>query len=219
MSGTVIITGANSSLAIPAVQYLLSKYPTYTVVLTVRNTSETDVNTNQLRRITDAHTQSQISIRKLDLASLSEVTAFADSIRREISEGQLPRLSALICNAFFWSLSGGPQLSKDGFELSIAVSHLAHTSLAVRLLDSFSTEGGRVIFLGSITHWPGKNAPMEQFPPGLPDDLDQLVHPAPDKSGEEAGRGFQRYGTAKLAQIMTMYELNNRLKEVSKPDL
>jgi hypothetical protein len=50
MTGTIIIIiGANGSLAIPAVQYLLTKYPDYTVVLTVQNALEIDVNTKKLR--------------------------------------------------------------------------------------------------------------------------------------------------------------------------
>ncbi|KAF2704701.1 hypothetical protein K504DRAFT_494528 [Pleomassaria siparia CBS 279.74] len=207
------VAAAQGSLEIPAVQYLLTEYPTYTVVLTVRDTSKTDANTNNLRRITDSYFQSAISIRKLNLCSLLEVDTFADSIRREISEGQLPRVAGLVCNAFFWTLSGGPRPSKDGSELSVTVSHHTHTSLAIHLLDSFSKEGCRVIFLGSDTHWPG-NAPIKQFPPEIPDDLERIVHPSPDKPEEEVGRGFQRYGTAKLVVIMTMYELNNRLKEL-----
>jgi NAD(P)-dependent dehydrogenase (short-subunit alcohol dehydrogenase family) len=215
MDGTVLITGANSSLAIPAIEYLLSKYPNYNAVLTVRDTSEADLNTRKLRQIIEAHPGSTVTVEKLDLASLAAVASFADLVNSNISEGKWPRLSALVCNAFFWSLAGGPQFSKDGFELSLAVAHISHMSLALRLLNSFSTSEGRVVFLGSEVHWPGRNAPMEQFPPGITDDLEQMVHPPPDKKGEEAGRGFQRYGIAKLAVIMGMYELNKRLKDVS----
>lgn len=46
MAGTVlIITGANSSIAIAAVQHLLTKYPDHTTALTVRNASDINVNT------------------------------------------------------------------------------------------------------------------------------------------------------------------------------
>ena len=54
MTGTIITIRANGSLAIPAVQYLLTKYPDYTVVLTIQNALEIDVNTKKLR---DSRTQ------------------------------------------------------------------------------------------------------------------------------------------------------------------
>lgn len=44
MLGTIIITGANGSLAIPAVEYLIANYPEFDVVLTVRDTSDADTN-------------------------------------------------------------------------------------------------------------------------------------------------------------------------------
>ncbi len=54
MTGTITIIRANGSLAIPAFQYLLTKYPDYTVLLTVQNALEIDVNTKKLR---DSRTQ------------------------------------------------------------------------------------------------------------------------------------------------------------------
>lgn len=216
MQGTVLITGANGSLAIPAVQYLLSKHPAYTVVLTVRNTSEEDPNTKTLSKTISAFPNAAVSLRKLDMASLSQVSAFADAIAKEIAEGKLPPIVAIICNAFSWTLDG-IKFSEDGYELSMAVAHLAHLSLTLRLLGSFSKDGGRVVFMGSEVHWPGKSAPMEKFPPTIPDNLDELVKPPSDKPGEEASRGFQRYALSKLAVIMGMYELNRRLSSVSDP--
>ena len=44
MAGTIIITGANGSLALPAVQHLLANYSNHALVLTVRNTLDADVN-------------------------------------------------------------------------------------------------------------------------------------------------------------------------------
>ena len=49
MAGTVILTEANSSLGLPAVEHLLQKYPQYTTILTVRDASNVDVNTKALR--------------------------------------------------------------------------------------------------------------------------------------------------------------------------
>ena len=101
MAGTIIITGANSSLAIPAVQHLLTKYPDYTTVLTVRNILDDDVNTKKLRETLTKYPEADTSIRKLDLANLSAVHDFASTIAAEVADGSLPPLTSIVCNAYY----------------------------------------------------------------------------------------------------------------------
>jgi NAD(P)-dependent dehydrogenase (short-subunit alcohol dehydrogenase family) len=213
-AGSVLITGANGSLAIPSVEYLLSHYPSYTAVLTVR--SEEDENSQRLREVISHFPDAKASVRPLDLSSLSAVQAFAVEIAEDISAGEIPPLAAIICNAFTWSISDGVQFTADGHETSFAVNYLAHLSLVLRLLGYFGSDGGRVTFLASDAHYPGKNG-LEKYPPSIPEDLDLLVQPPVDVRGEEVGRGFQRYGVSKLAVIMGMYELNRRLARVNYP--
>ncbi|KAK6612489.1 putative short-chain dehydrogenase [Botrytis cinerea] len=188
--GTVLLTGANSSLAIPSIEYLLTKYANYTVVLTVRNPS--DENTQRLREILSNFPEDRSTIHTLDLGSLAAVESFAGVIEADITAGRLPPLAAIICNAFTWSISDGLKFTSDNYESSMAVNHLAHLAIILRLLGSFRPDG---------------------VSPNLPEDLELLVHPAPDKSGEEVGRGFQRYGLSKAAAIMGMYQLNKRLSK------
>jgi NAD(P)-dependent dehydrogenase (short-subunit alcohol dehydrogenase family) len=211
--GTVIITGANSSLGIPAVGYLLSAYPTYNVVLTVRNDSEQDANTKKLREVIGKFPNvSNTAIRKLDLTSSEEVQAFVGWIRSEIAAGQIPPLVAVIWNAMSWTLHGGLNFTAEGYERSMAVNHIAHFSMTLRLLGSLDPERGRIVFLSSDSH---EKSGLQQFPTILPDDLNLAVHPPPDKEGETVGRGFQRYGLSKLVMVMTMYELKRRIKKAS----
>ncbi|RMZ68007.1 short-chain dehydrogenase [Pyrenophora seminiperda CCB06] len=212
ITGTILITGANGSLAIPAVEYLLTAYPHYTLVLTVRNDSVQDKNTAELRRVLAQRQDTTVSVRVLDLASLEEVRNFSNVLLSEIKDKTLPRLSAIICNAFTWNLSDGPKYSTDGYETAMAVNHLAHFSLCLRLLSGMDPIHGRIVFLGSVAHWPEKASLSKGYPTHIPEDLELLVHPQPDKQGEETGKGFQRYGTSKLVTIMVMYELNRRLK-------
>jgi NAD(P)-dependent dehydrogenase (short-subunit alcohol dehydrogenase family) len=213
MSGTIIITGANGSLATPAVKYLLEKYPYYTAILTVRNTSQSDANTAKLREIITQFPKAKTSIRKLDLSSLAEVKTFADAIANDIASKKLENIAAIVCNAYIWSINDGLKFSAEGYELSLAVNHLAHLSLVLRLLGELKKDG-RIVFLGSDAHQPGKNG-LEKYPPGLPEDLDALARPKPDVKGQEVGRGLQRYGNSKLAVVMGTYELNRRLLQVS----
>jgi NAD(P)-dependent dehydrogenase (short-subunit alcohol dehydrogenase family) len=216
MKGTVIITGANGSLAIPAVAYLLSRYEPSNIILTVRNDTTADENTARLREvIAQATSGTEATILKLDLASLTEVHAFAKAIRTQVTAREIPPLAAVVWNAMIWTLQGGIQLTEEGYEQSMAVNHLAHFTLTLELLSSFHPEHGRIIFLGSDSH---EKSALQKYASVLPDDLDKLVHPEPDREEDVADRGFQRYGLSKLASIMTMYELNRRLEKVSITD-
>jgi len=215
--GTLIITGANSSLGIPAVHHLLSHYQPSTIILTVRNDSEQDVNTKKLREvIAKSSNGANASIRKLDLASLAAVQQFTDVVRSEVAGGQIQRIIAVVWNAMSWTLHGGLNFTSDGFERSMAINHIAHFKMTLQLLGSFDPDHGRIIFLSSDSH---DKSGLQEFPTVLPDDLDALVHPPSDKESEIVGRGFQRYGLSKLVMVMTMYELNRRLKQVSRMPL
>ncbi|KAL3484393.1 NAD(P)-binding protein [Aspergillus germanicus] len=202
MSGTIIITGANGSLATPATELLLSKYPDYTLILTARNpdTIRTKKDTKNL------------SIRKLDLSDLSAVHDFATSIASEIQAGTLPPLASIVCNAYYWNLRSAPETTADGFERTFQINHIAHATLVLRLLGQFDRKaGGRIVLFSSDAHWPGKNG-LEKIPPAIPDDLTTLVAPEQDEKADVMGRGFQRYANSKLAIVMWMYALNRHLE-------
>jgi NAD(P)-dependent dehydrogenase (short-subunit alcohol dehydrogenase family) len=219
MAGTILITGANSSLAIPAVKHLLTKHPTYSCILTVRNTSDSDANTKRLRETIAQHqgagadASSRISIRQLDLSNLSAVHEIAQTIASEVANGKLPPLASIVCNAYYWNLVGEAELTVDGYDKTFQVAHLAHAVLVLRLLGSFGTQGGRIVLFSSVAHWPGK-IKGAKYPPVIPDDLELLVTPAADSPPDNTGRGFQRYAVAKLAVTMWMYALNRYLQKV-----
>jgi NAD(P)-dependent dehydrogenase (short-subunit alcohol dehydrogenase family) len=210
MAGTVILTGANSSLGIPAVEHLLTTYPDFTSILTVRVDSESDPNTARLHATVSRFPNAKTTIVALDLSNLRAVHAFADEISSGISSGQYPPLAAVIANAYYWNLVGDPELTSDGFDKTIQISYISHAALVLRLIGNFGAQG-RVILLSSDAHYPGKN-PMEKYPPTLPNDLASLVGPTADP--DKQGRGFQRYATAKLAMTTWMYSLNDHLQQV-----
>ncbi|KAI1391009.1 NAD(P)-binding protein [Hypoxylon trugodes] len=209
MAGTIILTGANSSLGTPAVEHLIQNYGDYTAILTVRDASDADVNTNRLRQVISQYPRAKAYIYALDLSSLSATHAFTREIASEITNGRYPRLSAIICNAYYWNLVGDPELTADGFDKTMQVNHISHASLVLQLLGSFGIDG-RIILLSSDSRWPGKN-PMEKYPPSIPDDLSLLVRP--DVDDDKQGRGYQRYATSKLAIVTWMYALNRYLQK------
>ncbi|KAI1377102.1 NAD(P)-binding protein [Hypoxylon crocopeplum] len=210
MEGTIIITGANGSLAIPAVRHLLASYPEYTAVLTVRNKENTDPNTKRLRETIAKFSKSQTSVRQLDLADLAAVHEFASTIATEIADKKLPPLAGIVCNAYYWNLASDPEFTADGVERTIQVNHISHVALVLRLLGSFGPEGGRIVLFTSDGHFPGKNG-LEKYPPAIPDDLDSLLKATPEP--DKLGRGFNRYANSKLAILMWGYALNRYLEK------
>jgi len=197
------------------IKYLLEAYQHFALILTVRDDSEADKNTAELRKVVGGRPDAVISIRKLDLASLKEKEIFSNNLRSEIESRTLPRLAAIICNAMSWRLSGGPSYTEDGYETTMAINPLAHFSLSLRLIGSMDAQCGRLVFQGSEAHHPLRAAFSKGYPTAIYSDLDLHVHPEQDKPEDELGRGFQRYGTSKLVIVMVAYELNRRLKQVS----
>ncbi|KAI9692038.1 MAG: hypothetical protein M1820_009573 [Bogoriella megaspora] len=211
MAGTIIFTGANSSLGIPAVEHILQNYPQHNAILTVRDASHADENTKSLRNVIARYPKANISVHELDLASLSATRVFADSVASGVQCGSYPSVVAIICNAYYWNLVGDPELTDDGYDKTFQVSHISHAALVLRLLRNCEKEC-RIILLSSDSHWPGKNQ-MERYAPTI-SDLDVLVNPPVDQ--DKQGRGYQRYATAKLAITTWMYPLNECLRKDPK---
>lgn len=215
MAGTVLITGANGTLGLEFVRALLTSHPQYTLVGTVRNPSpETDPNTASLMQIVKEHPAAKVHIHALDLGKLADVRSFANKLSGQIAQGELPRISAIVCNAATWSLEAGLRFTSDDLEATFQICHLSHYLLVLKLLGSMDMKSGRIVMLGSITHYPEKPNPLSAFRPEIPADIECLVRPKPDQPGEAHDRGYQRYGTAKLSNVTFMDDLNKRLQAV-----
>ncbi|KAL6231801.1 hypothetical protein BDW75DRAFT_247705 [Aspergillus navahoensis] len=192
MPGTILITGATSSLATRIIHHLLTKYSSshqdpsleekgheFTLLLTSRNPSKIKL---RLPKLT-SNTNISIRIRKLDLSNLSSVHDFATAISTDIQSDKIPRLASIICNASYWDLRGEEGLTDDGYERTFQVIYIAHTALVLRLLGSFNPEsGGRIVLLScdAHRHWPvkcvlGRARGLEKYPPGVPPDPNELV--------------------------------------------
>ncbi|KAI1099436.1 NAD(P)-binding protein [Jackrogersella minutella] len=213
MAGSVLITGANGTLAIPAVDHLLKNYPDYTAILTVRDASAADPNTQRLRETISRYPGAKASVQKLDLTSLAAVHNFALTLSEEIKAKQIPPLKSIICNACYWNLVGDPELTGDGYDKTFQVNHIAHVALVLRLVDKFAQDGGRIVMFSSEAHQPGR-ATLEKIPPAIPEDLDLLVNPVPHDDKRAAG--FHRYGNSKLVTTAWTYALNRCLEKNQK---
>jgi WW domain-containing oxidoreductase len=217
MAGTVIITGATGSLALEAVHQLLIAHPSLTVIGTVRNATKTPKSPQLLRleELSRQNPSSKLTIKNVDLSSISDVRAFANEITGLVESNELPPISAIICNAFTWSLDG-QRLSKDQMENTFQVNHLSHFLLVLKLLRSMDPENGRVIMLSSEVHDPEHSNLLAKLGAELPsdDNLNSLIKPVPDAAGTEHDMGWRRYANSKLANVMFMHSLNERLQQV-----
>ncbi|PWY71357.1 short chain dehydrogenase/reductase SDR [Aspergillus eucalypticola CBS 122712] len=214
MDGTVLITGANGSLALGSIQALLSLHPQKAIIGTVRNTSpEHDSNTAKLLNLVSGYPKANFHLEALDLGNLASVRSFADQLADNITPKKLPPISAIICNAATFSFEAGQVFTTDGYEATFQVCHLSHYLLILKLLDSMNKASGRIVLLGSVTHYPEKPNPLCSLRPGFPENMDDLVRPPPDPADLVHDKGFQRYGTAKLANVTLAMYLNRRLKE------
>jgi NAD(P)-dependent dehydrogenase (short-subunit alcohol dehydrogenase family) len=124
-----------------------------------------------------------------DLASLDQVRSLADEVERSVG-----RLHVLINNAGIGSgMPDGRERreSLDGYELRLAVNHLAGFLLTMRLLPLLRRSApARVVFVASLGQ-----APMDFDDPML----------------ERGYSGTRAYGQSKLAQITAGLELASRL--------
>jgi NAD(P)-dependent dehydrogenase (short-subunit alcohol dehydrogenase family) len=124
-----------------------------------------------------------------DLASLDEVRSLADEVERSVAH-----LHVLVNNAGIGSgMPDGRERreSRDGYELRLAVNHLAGFLLTMRLLPLLRRSApARVVFVASLGQ-----APMDFDDPML----------------EHGYSGTRAYGQSKLAQITAGLELASRL--------
>ncbi|TVY85677.1 WW domain-containing oxidoreductase [Lachnellula willkommii] len=211
MAGTIILTGANGSLGIHAAEQLLKAHPEFVTIFTVRNAAESDANTESLRKVIARYPGSRASIHQVDHANLSAIHEFASKISSAITAGEYPPIKSIICNAAYWNLVADSELTEDGYDKTLQVSHIAHVALLLRLIGNFA-DSGRIVLLSSIGHYRRPNA-MTSHLPEIPDNIDQLNHPLPDK--DKQGRGFQRYANSKLVATTWMYALDHYLQQVS----
>jgi NAD(P)-dependent dehydrogenase (short-subunit alcohol dehydrogenase family) len=127
---TVVVTGANSGIGFHAARELAAHGAK--VILAVRDAEGKGADAA-------ARMTGDVEVRKLDLADLSSVRAFASGIEQ---------LDLLVNNA---GVMATPRReTADGFELQLGTNHLGHFALTGLLLDKL--RGGRVTTVSSGAH-------------------------------------------------------------------
>jgi NAD(P)-dependent dehydrogenase (short-subunit alcohol dehydrogenase family) len=87
---------------------------------------------------------STIEYRQLDLSHLAHVKEIAQKLAKDIREGKVPPITALVLSAAIQLVGPDqPYFTPDGYEEAMAVNHLAHYIIIRELTGSLDKTGSR----------------------------------------------------------------------------
>ncbi|WP_300024141.1 SDR family oxidoreductase [uncultured Maribacter sp.] len=186
---TFVITGTTSGTGFEAARILLSKGAK--VVMLNRNPKKAADTIATLQE--ELGSAIPVSNIEMDLASLASVKKAADEVLRTV-----PQIDALLCNA---AIAQVPKqtFTEDGYESQLGVNHYGNFLLQALLYPRIEESEGRIVTVGSM----GYNMGIKtiQFN---------------DMNWDKNYNPNAVYSQSKLAQMMTVYELQDRLKKAGK---
>lgn len=189
---TLVITGTTSGTGYEAARILLAKGAK--VVMLNRNPKKSEDVISTYKGELGNHID--VSYITVDLGKLVSVSKAADEVLKTV-----PRIDALMLNA---AIAQVPRqvMTEDGFESQMGTNHYGNFLLQALLFPLIEKSKGRIVTVGSM----GYNLGIKtiQF-----DDMNWDKNYGPNDV----------YSQSKLAQIMTVYELQDRLKAAGKSDV
>lgn len=189
---TYLITGANSGTGFEASQILLTKGAK--VVMLNRNPQKSADAIETLKQ--NLGKDIDVSFIRIDLGDMASVRKAAVEVLEKV-----PQIDALICNGAIAQVPK-QQLTVDGFESQLGVNHYGHFLLQGLLYPRIEASKGRIVVVGSM----GYNLGIKtiQFE---------------DMNWDKNYHANNVYSQSKLAQIMSVYELQDRLKKAGKNEV
>lgn len=186
---TYVITGTTSGTGFEAARILLSKGAE--VVMLNRNPVKAEQTITALKDLLS----SEIKVHNIQMDLSDQATV--KSAAKEVLE-TVERIDALLCNG---AIAQVPKrvLTKEGWESQMGVNHFGHFTLQALLYPMIERSQGRIVTVGSLGYDMGIKA--INF-----DDLNWAQNYTPNNA----------YSQSKLAQIMSVYELQERLKAAGK---
>ncbi|MGB5545153.1 MAG: SDR family oxidoreductase [Polyangiales bacterium] len=179
-----LVTGGSSGIGLETARGLSSRFDVVGIV--GRNAERLADAAKELR----SSAMGRIETFQADFSSLPEVRRLAADIKSRFHS-----LDVLVNNAGVWHKER--KLSKDGYEETFAVNHLAHFLLTNELKDTLvAGTRARVVNVSSSMHVRPKSL-----------NWDDLMF-------EERWRGFWVYGHSKLANVLFSNELARRWKNL-----
>lgn len=189
---TFVITGTTSGTGFEAARILLSKGAK--VVMLNRNP--------QKAQATIATLKERLG-NGIDVTNITMDLGVQASVKKAAAEvlEQVDRIDALMCNG---AIAQTPErrLTIEGWEMQMGVNYFGHFTLQALLFPLIEKSNGRIVTVGSMGYDMGLKT--IKF-----DDLNWEKDYTPNNA----------YSQSKLAQIMSIYELNDRLKAAGKTDV
>jgi len=189
---TFLITGTTSGTGYEAAKILLAKGAS--VVMLNRNPTKAEATIAKLK--TELGSEIDVSNIVMDLSQQASVQNAAEQILKTI-----PQIDALICNA---AIAQVPKrtLTVDGWESQMGTNYYGNWTLQALLFPLIEKSKGRIVTVGSMGYDMGIKT--IKF-----DDLNWDNDYTPNNA----------YSQSKLAQIMSIYELQDRLEKAGKTDV
>ena len=189
---TYVITGTTSGTGFEAARILLSKGAK--VVMLNRNPKKAKETINTLKQ--KLGNNIDVLNIQMDLAEQTSVRKAAAEVLEKVS-----RIDALICNAAIAQVPTR-KLTVDGFESQLGVNHYSHFTLQAMLFSLIEKSKGRIVTVGSMGY-----------------DMGLKTIKFNDMNWDKDYTPNNAYSQSKLAQIMSIYELQDRLKKAGKMDV
>jgi NAD(P)-dependent dehydrogenase (short-subunit alcohol dehydrogenase family) len=170
---TVVMTGGTAGFGAVAAKRI-SKTPNTKLILGARENKN-----------------SSIDILPLDLAGLSNVRSFVQSLTKKLDGAEI---DSLIMNAGA-QFGNTKHRTGDGFESTFAINHLAHY-LLLRLLRPSLAKNATIVITTSDVHDP-------KMVPFGPKELDPEALAHPKAKGKGFIPGIKAYASSKLCNLLT----------------
>lgn len=189
---TFVITGTTSGTGFEAAKILLSKGGQ--VVMLNRNPKKSADTIAVLKE--ELGSDIDVLSIEMDLAELSSVKKASEEVLKTV-----PKIDALICNAAIAQVPN-QTFTVDGFESQLGVNHYGNFLLQTLLYPRIEESKGRIVVVGSM----GYNLGIKtiQFD---------------DMNWDKNYGANDVYSQSKLAQIMSVYELQDKLEKAGNTNV
>jgi len=189
---TYLITGATSGTGFEAAKILASKDAK--VVMLNRNPKKSVDAIAAIKK--ELGNKADLSYITVDLGDQSSVKAAAENVLEKVE-----RIDALICNGAIAQVPT-QKFTVDGWESQMGVNYFGHFTLQALLYPLIGKSKGRIVTVGSMGY-----------------DMGIKTINSDDLNWDKGYNANTAYSQSKLAQIMTIYELQDRLSKAGKTDV
>lgn len=187
-----VITGTTSGTGFEATRILLSKGAK--VVMLNRNAKKAEDTIAALKQ--ELGNTTDVTNIQMDLGEQTSVKNAATKVLEKVT-----RIDALMCNGAIAQVPT-QKITVDGWESQMGVNYYGHFTLQALLYPLIEKSKGRIVTVGSMGYDLGIKT--IKF-----DDLNWNKDYTPNDA----------YSQSKLAQIMTIYELQDRLEKAGKTEV